>query len=52
MAWIESKPGEIRKAAWLVILVDMRKSGAKLSDEDLEKLVEWLSRVWGSNRDN
>ena len=37
--------------AWRVLLVDMRERGAKLSDEELERLVEWLARVWGTNQD-
>ena len=37
--------------AWRVILVDMRERGAQLSDEELERLVEWLDRVWGTNQD-
>jgi mono/diheme cytochrome c family protein len=42
-----------RKAeeAWRVTLVDMRERGAQLSDEELERLVEWLTRVWGTNQD-
>lgn len=36
---------------WRVILVDMRERGAVLSDEELERLVEWLGRVWGTNQD-
>lgn len=36
---------------WRVTLVDMRERGAQLSDEELERLVEWLGRVWGTNRD-
>jgi hypothetical protein len=36
---------------WRVILVDMRERGAQLSDEELERLVEWLGRVWGTNQD-
>ena len=36
---------------WRVKLVDMRERGAELSDEELERLVEWLGRVWGTNRD-
>ena len=42
-----------RKAeeAWRVTLVDMRERGARLQDEDLERLVEWLTRVWGTNQD-
>ena len=41
------KPAE----AWRVTLVDMRERGAQLSDEELERLVEWLDRVWGTNQD-
>ena len=37
--------------AWRVTLVDMRERGARLSDEELERLVEWLARVWGTNQD-
>ncbi len=42
-----------RKAteAWRVTLVDMRERGADLGDEELERLVEWLARVWGTNQD-
>jgi cytochrome c5 len=42
-----------RKAAeaWRVTLVDMRERGAQLSDQELEQLVEWLTRVWGTNED-
>ena len=36
---------------WRVIAVEMRERGAKLSDEELERLVEWLGRVWGTNQD-
>jgi mono/diheme cytochrome c family protein len=36
---------------WRVTLVDMRERGAQLSDEELERLVEWLARVWGTNQD-
>lgn len=41
------KPAE----AWRVTLVDMRERGAQLSDQELEQLVEWLDRVWGTNTD-
>jgi hypothetical protein len=34
---------------WRVTTVDMRERGAKLSDEELERLVEWLGRVKGTN---
>ena len=42
-----------RKATegWRVTLVDMRQRGAQLSDQQLEQLVEWLARVWGTNED-
>ncbi len=42
-----------RKAeeGWRVTLVDMRERGAQLSDEELERLTEWLARVWGTNQD-
>jgi hypothetical protein len=36
---------------WRVIAVDMRERGAKLSDEELEQLVEWLGRARGTNQD-
>jgi hypothetical protein len=35
---------------WRATLVDMRERGAQLSDEELERLVEWLTRVWGTNQ--
>jgi mono/diheme cytochrome c family protein len=34
---------------WRVITVDMRERGAVLTDEELERLVEWLGRVKGTN---
>ncbi len=34
---------------WRVVSLDMRQRGAKLGDEELEKLVEWLARVKGTN---
>jgi cytochrome c553 len=37
--------------AWRVLTVDMRERGAVVSDEELEKLVEWLGRVRGTNQD-
>jgi len=36
---------------WRVLAVDMRERGAVLSDEELERLVEWLGRVRGTNQD-
>jgi cytochrome c5 len=35
---------------WRVLAVDMRERGARLSDEELERLVEWLGRVKGTNQ--
>jgi cytochrome c553 len=34
---------------WRVRVVAMKTRGANISDEDLERLVEWLSRVKGTN---
>jgi cytochrome c553 len=34
---------------WRVVALDMRQRGAKLTDEDLERLVEWLGRTKGTN---
>jgi mono/diheme cytochrome c family protein len=34
---------------WRVITLDMRERGAKLQDEELERLVEWLGRTKGTN---
>ena len=34
---------------WRVIAVDMRERGAKIEDEELERLVEWLGRTKGTN---
>src|SRR5438876_4782335 len=36
---------------WRVLAVDMRERGAKLTDEELEQLVEWMGRVRGTNQD-
>jgi len=30
----------------------MRERGARISDEELERLVEWLGGVWGTNQGN
>jgi cytochrome c553 len=35
--------------SWRVITVDMRERGAKITDEELERLVEWLGRTKGTN---
>ncbi len=34
---------------WRVVLVNMREQGAVITDEELETLVEWLSRTRGIN---
>jgi cytochrome c2 len=34
---------------WRVVSLDMRQRGARLEDEELEKLVEWLGRTKGTN---
>jgi cytochrome c2 len=34
---------------WRVVTLDMRQRGAKVTDEELERLVEWLGRVKGTN---
>jgi cytochrome c2 len=34
---------------WRVLTLDMRERGAKLADEELERLVEWLGRTKGTN---
>jgi cytochrome c553 len=34
---------------WRVTALDMRQRGAKLDDEEVERLVEWLGRVRGTN---
>jgi cytochrome c553 len=34
---------------WRVVSLDMRQRGAKLEDDELERLVEWLGRVKGTN---
>jgi mono/diheme cytochrome c family protein len=34
---------------WRVVTVDMRERGAKVTDDELEKLVEWLGRTKGTN---
>lgn len=34
---------------WRVVTVDMRERGARLEDQELERLVEWLGRTKGTN---
>jgi cytochrome c2 len=34
---------------WRVVTLDMRERGAKVEDEELERLVEWLGRTKGTN---
>jgi hypothetical protein len=36
---------------WRVIAVQMKTRGANITNEDLERLVEWLARVKGTNAD-
>jgi cytochrome c5 len=36
--------------SWRVLAVDMRERGAQITDEELERLVEWLGRVKGTNQ--
>jgi mono/diheme cytochrome c family protein len=42
---------ETRNSAdrWRVVAVQMRERGAKITDDELEGLVEWLARVKGIN---
>ena len=35
---------------WRVVILDMRERGARLADEELERLVEWLGRTKGTNQ--
>ena len=46
------KVNDARFAAdrWRVVIVDMRERGARISDVELERLVEWLGRVKGTNQ--
>ena len=34
---------------WRVVIVDMRERGARIDDEELERLVEWLGRTKGAS---
>jgi mono/diheme cytochrome c family protein len=34
---------------WRVLTLDMRERGAKIEDQDLERLVEWLGRTKSTN---
>jgi hypothetical protein len=36
-------------ARWRVLVVEMRERGAEITDAELERLVEWLGRVKGTN---
>jgi cytochrome c553 len=36
---------------WRKVSLDMRERGAKITDDEIEHLVEWLGRVRGTNRD-
>jgi cytochrome c2 len=35
---------------WRVVILDMRERGARVADEELERLVEWLGRTKGTNQ--
>ena len=35
---------------WRVVIVDMRERGARVEDEEVERLVEWLGRTKGANQ--
>ena len=35
---------------WRVVILEMREKGARLEDEEVEKLVEWLGRTKGTNQ--
>jgi hypothetical protein len=34
---------------WRAVTLDMRERGAKIADDELERLVEWLGRTKGTN---
>ena len=34
---------------WRVLTLDMRERGAKIEDDEIERLVEWLGRTKGTN---
>jgi cytochrome c2 len=34
---------------WRVVTLDMRERGAKIEDDEIERLVEWLGRTKGTN---
>lgn len=36
-------------AGWRALVLDMRERGTKITDNNVEKLVEWLGRVRGTN---
>ncbi len=36
-------------AGWRALVLDMRERGASISDQNIEKLVEWLGRTRGIN---
>jgi cytochrome c2 len=41
--------GRFSPDRWRVITVDMRERGAKIADDEMERLVEWLGRTKGTN---
>jgi hypothetical protein len=40
----------LTEEGWRVLTIDMRERGAQLTDEEVERLVEWLGRVRGTNQ--
>lgn len=36
-------------AGWRALVLDMRERGTRITDQNVEKLVEWLGRVRGTN---
>ena len=53
--WAAKRRQRTRRAArfsperWRVVTLDMRERGAKIEDQELERLVEWLGRTKGTN---
>ena len=43
--------GRYAEDGWRKVALDMRERGAKITDDEIEHLVEWLGRVRGTNRD-
>jgi hypothetical protein len=43
--------GRYTEDGWRKVALDMRERGARITDDEIEHLVEWLGRVRGTNRD-